>query len=229
MINVEAYLGATRTLFPWGRETLWIGLPTHRLNPLVSSCVFSPPYAQILEMDAGGSKGAQVSRVENWGAFVGEVDRIQERRTSYRKLYDASTEPQFKVNQLRAHFHMHGVKDPVVHYVYCRRGDVYALWRYTRFFRHRVAGLDAVHNLARGNFENFYTFDIYATSQIKLEDEDLEIAVMQAHDLDFLYDYIRPALMSACGEPSPHRRIEFPEAPRVITEAIPIAQWIRRL
>jgi len=227
MIDVEPYLGRTRILYPWGKEATWVGLPSHRIDPLVRSCCFSPP-TKILQVDAGGSIGGQISRVENWGQFVGDVDNVHSTRNFYRKLYDETTEPEFCIRELRGAFHLHGVKNPVIHYIYVVRDGIYMLWRYTHFHRHRVAGLEMVQELAQGDFENFYTFDIYATARIRLEDEDLEIAVMSAHDEDFLYNYVRPVLMRSCGEPSPHRRIEFPEAPRVITEAVPIAQWVRR-
>jgi len=227
MIDIEAYLGRTRILYPWGKETMWVGLPSHRIDPLVRSCCFSPP-TKILQMDGGGSIGRQTSRVENWGRFVGNVDNVYSARNFYRKLYDVADEPDFSIRELRSAFRLHGVKNPVVHYIYSARDGIHMLWRYTHFHRHRVAGLEMVQELAQGEFENFYTFDIYAASQIRLEDEDQEVAVMLGHDEEFLYDYVRPVLMKSCGEPSPHRRIEFPEAPRVITEAIPIAQWIRR-
>ena len=233
MIDIEAYLGATRTLFPWGKEALWIGIPSHRLNHLVRSCVFSPP-AEILEIDGGGSIGSSSSHVENWGRLVGDVEAVHSTRTSYRKRYYSPMIGgldigDFSIRQLRAQFHAHGVKNPVVHHVYIGRDGIYMLWRYTHFFKHRVAGLDRIQDLAGLYYETNYSVDIYAASQIRLEDEDLEVAVMAAHDLDFLYDYVRPVLMQACGEPSPHRRIQFPQAPLVITEAIPIARWTRRV
>ena len=233
VIDVEAYLGATRTLFPWGREALWIGVPSHRLDDLVRSCVFSPP-AEILEIDAGGSIGSRASHIENWGRLVGDMVAVRSNRTSYRKRHYSPRIGgldigDFSIRQLRAQYHTHGVKNPVVHHVYIVRDGIYMLWRYTHFFKHRVAGLDRIQDLAGLYYETNYSMDIYATSQIRLEDEDLEVAVMSAHDLDFLYDYVRPVLMQACGEPSPHRRIQFPEQPVVITEAIPIARWTRRV
>ena len=232
MIDVEAYLGVTRTLFPWGREALWIGIPSHRLDDLVRSCAFSPP-AEVLEIDAGGSIGSRASHVENWGRLVGDMKAVRASRTSYRKRYYSPRIGgldigDFSIRQLRGQYHAHGVKNPVVHHLYIVRDGIYMVWRYTHFFKHRVAGLDKVQKLAGLYYEKNYSMDIYASSQIRLEDEDLEIAVMQAHDLDFLYDYVRPILMKACGEPSPHRRIQFPQAPVVIDKAIPIAQWTRR-
>ena len=33
--------------------------------------------------------------------------------------------------------------------------------------------------------------------------------------------------MTAHGQPSVHARLEFPESPKVITNVVPVVQWVR--
>jgi hypothetical protein len=105
------------------------------------------------------------------------------------------------------------------------------LWCSSHSFKNRYAisedNQKALRDLARGHFEERYTFDLYAVSEIKLSDEDIETAVMNAHSWEYIYDFVYPVLMNAHGQPSPHARLEFPEAPKVVTNVVPVLQWTR--
>lgn len=231
-VNVEAIKGTTRILCPWGVQKVWVGLSTHRLNGLVQSCLFSPP-SHIFEMEAYGSKGKHVSFTDHWGPSVGYVNGEHETRKHYWKKYSILEEPPISIRQLRAQFGARRVKRPVVHFTYIKRGKppLYMLWCYSHSFKRKFAVSDgnrkALKDLAKGHFEERFTFDIYAASEIKLSDEDIETAVLNAHSWDFIYDYIRPVLMTAHGQPSAYARLEFPEAPKVVTNVVPVLQWTR--
>lgn len=231
-IDVEAHKGKTRILCPWGTEKLWIGFSTHRLNALVQSCVFSPP-SHIFQMEAYGSKGKHTSYTDSWGEGVGYVRGEHETRDHYWKMYSIMNEPPQKINQLRFQFKAHHVKNPIVHFIYCKRGSppLYMLWCYTHSFKPNFAistsDRQTLQDLARDQFEPNFTISIFAASEIKLSQEDMEIAILNAHDWDYIYDRIRPVLMTAHGQPLPHARLEFPEAPRVVTKVVPITAWAR--
>lgn len=231
-VDVEAVKGKTRILCPWGIQKIWVGLPTHRLNGLVQSCLFSSP-THIFQMEAYGSKGKHTSFTDHWGPSVGYVNGQHETRKHFWKKYSILEEPVFSIRQLRSQFSARNVKSPVVHFIYMKRGKppLYILWRYSHSFKRNFAiskeNLKALKDLAKDHFEERFTFDIYAASEIKLSDEDPETAVMNAHNWDFIYDYIGPILMTAHGQPSAHARLEFPEAPKVVTNVVPIIQWTR--
>lgn len=231
-VDVEAIKSKTSQLCPWGIQKVWIGLQTHKLNGLVQSCIFSPP-AYIFQMEAYGSKGKHTSFTDHWGQEVGYINGQHETRNHYWKKYSIIDEPIFDIRQLRNGFRIRHVKNPVVHFIYIKRSKppVYMLWRYSHSFKRHFAisseDLQALKDLAKDHFEERFTFDIYAASEIKLSDEDLEIAVMNAHSWNYIYDHIRPVLMTAHGQPSVHARLEFPEAPKVITNIVPVVQWTR--
>lgn len=231
-VDVEAVKGQTRILCPWGTPRVWVGTPTHRINGLVQSCLFSPP-SHIFQMAAYGSRGRHTSQMVDWGPFVGFVRNEHESRNHYWKRFSIVDEPPISIRQLRAQFHNHQVKNPVVHYVYVKRGSppLYMLWIYTHSFKRNFAisdrDMQALMNLARDHFEANFTFDIYAASEIKLSDEDLETAILNAHSWEYIYDHIRPVLMTAHGQPAPHARLEFPEAPKVVTNIVPVLAWTR--
>lgn len=230
--DVEAIKGNTRILCPWGVQKVWVGLSTHRLNGLVQSCLFSPP-SHMFQMEAYGSKGKHVSFTDQWGPSVGYVNGQREVRNHYWKKYSILDEPIFNIRELRNQFRARHVKRPVVHFIYVKRGKppLYMLWRYSHSFKRKFAISDenrkALKDLAKDHFEERFTFDIYAASEIKLSDEDSEVAVLNAHSWDFIYDYIRPILMTVHGQPSAHARLEFPEAPKVVTNVVPVLQWTR--
>jgi len=231
-IDVEAIKSKARILCPWGIQKIWVGLQTHRLNGLVQSCLFSRP-SHIFQMEAYGSKGKHTSFTEHWGSLVGYIDGQRETRNHYWKKYSILDEPIFSIKNFRHQFRLRHVKNPVVHYIYIKRGKppLYMLWRYSHSFKRSLAisdeDLQALKNLAKDHFEERFSFDIYAVSDIKLSDEDLETAVMNAHSWDYVYDYIRPVLMTAHGQPSANARLVFPEAPKVVTNIVPVVQWTR--
>lgn len=231
-VDVEAIKGKTRILCPWGVQKVWVGFSTHGLNGLVQSCLFSPP-SHIFQMEAYGSKGKHISYTNHWGPSVGYINGQHETRDHFWKNYSILKEPVFSINQLRGQLRLHGVKQPVVHFIYMKRGKppLYTLWRYSHSFKRHFAISDenrkALKELARDHFEENFTFDIYAASEIKLGDEDTEIAVINAHSWDFIYNHVRPILMATHGQPSAHARLEFPEAPKVVTQVVPVVQWTR--
>jgi hypothetical protein len=231
-VDLEATKGKTRILCPWGIQKIWVGFSTHRLNGLVQSCLFSPP-SHIFQMEAFGSKGKHVSYTDHWGTAVGYINGQHETRNHFWKKYSILDEPLFSIRQLREQFKAHLVKRPIIHFIYMKRGKpaLYMLWCYSHSFKPHVAISDtdreALKDLARDDFEEHFSFDIYAASEIKLSDEDSEIAVMNAHSWDFIYDCIRPILMTAHGQPSAHARLEFPEAPKVVSKVVSVLQWNR--
>lgn len=239
LIEVEKYRGMIRILFPPGRRRSVFCLPTHRMKSLVTSSVFSYP-ARIIEIDAGGSVGSQISIVENWGKNIGDMDRTDSRRRRFRK-WDR-VDGSFNLNELKGQTNLRGIKNPVVRYIYIVRSalpnsrykfvdevkqGVYMLWGYNHHYKDRVVGLDKVSEWEPKHFEGHYTFDLLAASgpDIMLEDEHLDVAVLQAHNDQYLYKIVRPALLNVHSEPSVYRRVDYPEAPKVITEVIPIAKW----
>jgi len=100
------------------------------------------------------------------------------------------------------------------------------LWRYkyapTRF----LAGLERLEKWSMdGDFEKSFTFDLIAASDVTLESEDFFDSIRFAHDLNFLYNRVRIALLTAHDEPTPIIRREWIEVPRVVVKAIPITKW----
>jgi len=230
-VDVEAIKGQTRILCPWGTPRIWVGLTTHRLDGLVQACLFSPP-SHLFQMEARGSKGKHTSAYVDWGAYAGTVLNEQETRNHYLKRYSIIDEPIIDIRSLRGQFHLHSVRDPVVHYIYVKRGSppMYMLWCFTHTFRRNFAISDndaqAIQTIARDYYEQNFTFDVYAASEIKLGDEDLETAILNAHSWDYIYDNIRPAIMTH-SQPSVFARLEYPEAPKVVSNIAPLRAWTR--
>jgi hypothetical protein len=83
-------------------------------------------------------------------------------------------------------------------------------------------------SLAKNDVESTFTIDIFAADKTPLETGDSLTAIQQAHDEGFLYDTVRPILLSARGEPSPIVRRETGETPRYIKRATPIRLWVRQ-
>ena len=228
MIDVESYYTASRGMFAPNADIYTVGFMSHKLKPLMSSSVFSPP-ALLLQMDAGGSIGHQISDVQSWGEDVGQMDRTITTRTFYRKLHcicPVCDDPEMKIRMLWGQFRAHGVKKPVVRHMYIRRGGIFMLWRYkyspTRF----LAGLERLKEWSMdGDFERAFTFDLIAASDVSLESEDFFDSIRFAHDLNFLYNRVRRALLTAHDEPTPIVRREWIEVPRVVVRAIPITRW----
>jgi hypothetical protein len=231
-IDVEAIKGVTKQLCPWGLQKVWVGFSTHILSGLVQSCLFSSP-SHIFQMEAYGSKGKHVSHTDHWGEGVGYVNGQHETRKHFWKKYSILNEPPLSIKQLRAEFGAHLVKQPVVHFIYMKRGKPpqYMLWRYSHSSKSNFAipegDRKALKDLARDDFEEYFTLDIYAASEIKLSSEDYEIAVQNAHSWEYIYDYIHPVIMTAHGQPSAHARLEFPQAPKVVTKVVPVLHWTR--
>lgn len=228
MIDPEIYYSASRGIYPPNADIYTVGFSTHKLKPLISSSVFSPP-ASLMQMDAGGSIGHQISDVTSWGSSVGEMLRTRATRTFYKKPYcicPDCDDPIMKIKMLWGEFRGHGVKKPVVRHAYIERDGIYMMWRYkyspTRF----VGGLKKLKEWSMDDdFERAFTFDIIATSDVPLQSEQAFDAVRLAHDLNFLYNRVRPALLTAHDEPSPIVRREWIEVPRVVVRALPITQW----
>ena len=228
MIDPDVYYEASRGIYKPNADMYTIGFNTHRLKPLITSSVFSPP-ARLLQMDAGGSIGQQISDVESWGRFVDEMERIRATRTSYRKQYcicPKCDDPILKIKMLWGQFRLHGVKRPVVRHVYLERHGIYMMWRYKYIPTRFIGGMQNLKQWSvDGDFERAFTFDIIAASDVPLESEDIFDAVRLAHTLNFLYNRVRAVLLTAHDEPSPIVRREWKEVPRVIVKAVPISKW----
>lgn len=228
MIDPDIYIVTSRGLYQPNSDLYTVGFSTHKLEPLLSSSVFSLP-AHLIQMDAGGSIGHQISDVQSWGNQVGDVHRTQSTRTFYRKQYcicPTCDDPIMKARMLWGQFRAHGVKRPVVRHIYIERHDIYMMWRYiykpTRF----IGGLQKLKELSLDDdFESAFTFDLIAASDAPVDSENPIDAVRNAHSLNFLYNQVRPALLTAHSEPSPMIRREWTEVPRVIVKALPITQW----
>jgi len=237
MIDSDIVKILTRGMYPPNADIHTVGFSTHRLRPLVTSSVFSPP-GELIQMDAGGSIGTQISDITSWSKDVGEVKRTISTRTFYRKRYCTCSEcrdPLMKVVQLRADFSSNGVKNPVIHDAYVKRSffkygrpqAVYMLWGYQFKPTRDIAGTKELREWSiDGDFERCFTFDIIAASTSPIEYGSLEDWIRLAHDVDFLKDYVRPALLTASCEPSPIIRREWIEVPRVIVQAVPITTWM---
>jgi hypothetical protein len=236
MIDVDVFYKLSRIVFPPNADIYTIGFSTHKLKPLLSSSVFSSP-ACLLQADCGGSIGYELSDVQSWGTFVGNVTRTIETRTFYRKLYCSCpicNDPQMKLRWLWGQYRAHGVKAPVVHHIYLKRAyrshetevPVHMLWRYQYLPTRHIAGVQRLKEWSIDeDFERSFTFDIIAANRIPLDIADLRDSVRLAHDLNFLYNEVRRALLTAHGQPSPIVRREWVEVPRVIVKAVPISQW----
>lgn len=228
MIDPEIYYISSRGMYKPNADIYTIGFTTHRLKPLLSSSVFSLP-AHLLQMDAGGSIGHQISDVQSWGRSVGDVHRTRSTRTFYRKQYcicPVCDDPIMKIRMLWGQFRAHGIKNPVVRHIYIERHGIYMMWRY-KYMPTRFVG--GQHRLKEwsvdDDFERAFTFDIIAASDIPLESEDPLDAIRLAHSLNFLYNRVRAVLLTAHDEPSPIVRREWVEVPRVVVKALPIAKW----
>lgn len=228
MIDPDIYYEASRGLYPPNSDIYAIRFSTHKLKPLLSSSVFSLP-AYLLQMDAGGSIGHEVSDVQDWGNLVGDIDRTQSTRIFYRKQYcvcPACDDPIMKARMLWGQFRAHGVKNPVARHIYIERQGIYMMWRYiykpTRF----VGGMQNLEQWSLGDdFERAFTFDLIAASDAPLEGENVLDATRLAHNLSFLYNQVRPTLLTARSQPSPMVCREWTEVPRVVVKALPIARW----
>lgn len=228
MIDPDVYFEMSRGLYRPNSDMYTIGFSTHRMEPLLASSVFSLP-AHLIQMDSGGSIGHQTSDVQSWGTFVGEVLRIESTRTFYRKQYcicPACDDPLMKPRMLWGEFRAHGVKNPVVRHIYIERHEIYMMWRYVYKPTRYVGGLQNLEQWSiNGDFERAFTFDLIAASDTPLQGENPADAVRFAHDLNFLYNQVRPALLTAHSQPSPMVRREWTEVPRVVVNALPIAMW----
>lgn len=229
MIDVDVFYKLTRGIYKPNADIYTIGFSTHKLKPLLSSAVFSPP-ARLMQMDAGGSIGNQVSDVASWGD-VGDVDRTQSTRTFYRKQHcicPVCDDPELKLRNLWGEFRLHRVKRPVVRHIYIERHGIYTLWRYNYTPTKHIAGLKRLEEWSvNEDYESAFTFDIIAASKIPLDVEDIRDAIRYAHDKNFLYNYVRRVLLTAHSEPTPLVRREWREVPRVVVRALPVTMWAK--
>lgn len=228
MIDPDIYYEATRGLFPPNSDLYTIRFSTHKLKPLLTSSVFSHP-AYLLQMDVGGSIGSEITGILDWGRQVGDIYRTQSTRTFYRKQYcicpvcdDPIMKPRMLWGQLRAN----GVRNPVARHIYIERHGIYMMWRYiykqTRF----IGGMQNLKEWALDeDFERAFTFDLIAASDSPLDGENVIDATRFAHNLNFLYNQVRPALLTAHSQPSPMVCREWTEVPRVVVKALPIDRW----
>jgi hypothetical protein len=216
VIDPDIYIVTSRGLYLPNSDLYTVGFSTHKLEPLLSSSVFSLP-AHLIQMDAGGSIGHQISDVQSWGNLVGNVYKTQSTRTFYRKQYcicPICDDPIMKPRMLWGQFRAHGVKRPVVRHMYIERHGIYMMWRYiykpTRF----IGGLQKLKELSLDDdFESAFTFDLIAASDTSVDSENPVDVVRNAHSLNFLYNQVRPALLTAHSEPSPMIRREWTEVP----------------
>jgi len=228
VIDPDVYYTLGRAKFPPNADVYTVGFSTHRLKPLLTSAVFSHP-AELLQMDAGGSVGEQVSDIESWGPHVGNVSKTEQTRTFYRKQYcvcPVCNDPRMKMRWLWGELRLRGVKSPVVRHIYVERHGIYMMWRYIYTPTRQRAGSQRLKEWSVDeDFEGAFTFDIIAADKIPLETGDINDAIRFAHDRNFLYGYVRPVLLTAHSEPSPIARREWIEVPKVIIRAVPIARW----